>query len=148
MNDLKMGDSLTHNLRLYALKLCLSGICAFLLFVLFILLLPSMFWSVIAGPQIFTTLTVHEISSPEKQYRIVVQRRIHFPVIAIFNTPSAEITVLLKNADDLTLQTASFDIHESSELQEPVVQWSNNEVAVEDIEYHQEIGLRFRLPQQ
>ena len=114
----------------------------------FIALLPTMFW-VFLGPGVDTLFMneVHQFSSPDGRYEVIVSRRVNFPLFDPFS-PSITARIDLKRKGSYrTLNYVQFEIHEYSELRKPEVSWTGSDVRVDKIDWHNEHAFTLRLPE-
>ncbi len=85
--------------------------------------------------------------SPDDRFEIKVERRVNFPADSVFS-PSGTVQVILVNrVKNSAINQVEFVVHEYSEVISPSIFWNSDEVLIDKIESHNDVSIRFRLPE-
>ena len=130
----------SYNKSFFVSVACLTLVAAMVL-----LLLPSIFWSLLRGPDTFFEKQIYAFSSPDNRYEITVSRSVNFPTFDPFEPPTT-VTIAIKNAGATReFSYVRFEIHDYNELTRPEITWTTSEVNIEKVDSHMQFSFKFRL---
>jgi hypothetical protein len=111
-----------------------------------LLLFPSVLWSLFMGPATFFPQQIYSMKSPDKKYEIKVSRKVNFPALE-FLDPEITVYVSLEDAEkNYQINSVEFKIREISDLENPEIIWTPDEVRINRIDSGENFSIRFRLP--
>ena len=82
----------------------------------------------------FRTKEAYAFPSPDGRMRLVVTRRTAFPANELFDPAAVVILTLRDVSTSRTLDAARLELEESSDLQEPSIEWTTDGVFVTKID--------------
>jgi hypothetical protein len=137
----------TSEINLNPKRLIISVAATSVLLVLTVYILPTILFSIFGGFTMFLRHEAFSIKSADNRFVVRVVKRVNFPVDSLFS-PSGTVQVSLRNGmNNSQINEVEFYVHEYGEVTQPIITWNSTRVMIENIEYHNDVSIWFRLPE-